>query len=179
MKSHVEPGKGFMPDETITSITKGIKLARASVTICEAIVKYGRRWIQSTVYLQNHSFCYFGGSVEVMNLRWERRESRDLLQDLRDVANGIAVQHKSDMDKASKEAKRIRRVESQQRRISKFQKMIRTHGIDGLSAADQNRARKHLSPAQILQAEREYQKSLLPPPRDPQETFFQSEEACL
>lgn len=175
-RSHVEPGKGFMPDETITSITKGIKLTRASVTICEAIVKYGRRWIQSTVYLQNHTFCYFGGSVEVMNLRWERRESRDLLQDLRDVANGIAVQHKSDMDKASKEAKRIRRAESQQRRIAKFQRMICAHGFDGLSTADQNRARTHLSPAQIMQAQREYQQSLLPAPKDPQESFFTSEE---
>ena len=175
-RSHVEPGKGFMPDETITSITKGIKLTRASVTICEAIVKYGRRWIQSTVYLQNHTFCYFGGSVEVMNLRWERRESRDLLQDLRDVANGIAVQHQSDMDKASKEAKRIRRAESQQKRIDKFHRMIRASGFDNLSAADQNRARKHLSPAQIMQAQREHQQSLLPAPKDPQESFFSSME---
>lgn len=114
-----------------------------------------------------------------MNLRWERRESRDLLQDLRDVANGIAVQHKSDMDKASKEAKRIRRAESQQRRISKFKRMIRASGFDSLSAADQNRARKHLSPAQIMQAQREYQQSLLPAPKEPQESFFEIQEDSL
>jgi len=44
-KSHIHAGQGFMPDETICTITKGIKHLRASETICEAIVKYGRRWI--------------------------------------------------------------------------------------------------------------------------------------
>ena len=92
------------------------------------------------------------------------------------ASSAIAVQHKSDMDKASKEAKRIRRAESQQRRIARFQRMICAHGFDGLSTADQNRARKHLSPAQIMQAQREYQQSLLPAPKDPQESFFTSEE---
>ena len=174
-KSYVKPGQGFMPDETITSITKGIKLTRASETICAAIVKYGRRWIQSTVYLQNHSFCYFGGSVEVMNLRSEKRESRDLLQDLQDVANGIEVHHQSDLQKAEKAARSVRRRESQRRREERFKKMIQKFGFDGLSAADQIRARKHLTSAQIAQAEQAYRKSLMPVPKDDQMTMWDAD----
>lgn len=177
-RTWVQSGEGFLPDETKVSITKGIKFIRASETICDAIVKYGRREIQSREYFANHSFCFFGGKVEVQNIRWERRESRDLLQDLRDVADGIAVHHKSDLEKASKENKRIRRAQAQLRRVERFKRMIRTCGFDNLSAADRNRAKKHLSPAQILEAEQTYQKSLLPIPKEDQESFFQTEE-CL
>lgn len=174
-RSWLQPGEGFLPDEPKVSITKGIKLLRASETICEAIVKYGRREVQSREYFANHSFCFFGGIVEVQNLRWERRESRDLLQDLRDVSEGITVHHKSDIDKATKESKRIRRTQAQMRRIERFKRLIRTCGYDNLSAADRNRAKKHLTPAQILEAELKYQQSQLPKQKDDQESFFQTE----
>ena len=178
-KSHIQTGQGFMPDETICTITKGIKHLRASETICEAIVKYGRRWIQSTVYLQNHSFCYFGGSVEVMNLRYEKRESRDLLQDLQDVSAGITVYHQSDLIKQNKAAKSARRKESQKRREERFKKLIRTNGFEGLSTSDQIRARKHLSPLEIKQAEQEYRKSLLPPPKDDQMNLWDADNVGI
>lgn len=172
-KSWVKPGQGFMPDETMVSITKGIKLLRASETICDAIVKYGRHEIYSKLYLENHSFCFFGGTIEVQNLRYERRESRDLLRDLQDVSNGIEVFHQSDLQKVQKAAKSARRQESQRRREERFKKLIRTSGFDGLSTSDQVRARKHLSPVQILQAQREYELSLLPPPRDDQVSLWE------
>ena len=177
--SYVKPGQGFMPDETIVSITKGIKLTRASVTICDAIVKYGKYWIKSTVHLQNHSFCFFGGTVEVMNLRWEKRESRDLMQDLRDVSAGIEVRHQSDIQKADKAARSARRKESQRRRVERFKKLIRTTGFDGLSASDQYRARKHLTPEEIAQAEKEYQRSLLPPPKDDQMDMWDANDVGI
>ena len=158
--------------ETIVSINKGIKLLRASETICEAIVKYARQHIQSKVYMENHSFCFFGGTVEVLNLRYERRESRDLMQDLQDVANGISVTHQSDITKQNKEEKRKRRQESQQRRADRFIKLIRTNGFENLSASDQQRVKKHLSPLERMQAQRQYEQSLLPPPPDPQMTFI-------
>lgn len=172
-KSHIQKGQGFMPDETIVSVNKGIKLLRASETICEAIVRYARHHIQHKVYMENHSFCFFGGTVEVLNLRAERKESRDLLQDLQDVANGIAVTHQSDLQKADKAAKRARRQESQQRRVERFKKLICKNGFDNLSESDKHRAKKHLTPVEILQADRAYKKSLLPKPPNPQMTFIE------
>ena len=167
-KSHVQKGQGFLPDENIVSITRGIKLLRASETICEAIVKHCKAYIEATVRLNNHSFCFFGGSVEVLNLRYERRESRDLLQDLRDVAAGIAVVHEADLKKAQKEAKHSRRIASQLRREEHFRKLIRTNGYGNLSASDRRRAEKHLSEEEIEAANHFYEQSLLPPPPDMQ-----------
>ncbi len=178
-KSCVKAGQGFMPDETITTITKGIKLTRASETICEAIVKYGRRWIQNTVYLQNHSFCFFGGTIEVLNLRFEKRESRDLLQDLRDVSDGITVQHQSDMLKAEKAAKSERRRGSQRRRKEHFKRLIQKSGFDGISTSDQIRAQKHLSSGEIAEAEQDYRKSLLPPPEDSQMNLWDTDHVSI
>ena len=171
-KTQVVKGTGFMPDETVISVNKGIKLLRASETICDAIVKYARHHIQSKVYLENHSFCFFGGTVEVLNVRAERRESRDLLQDLQDVANGISVTHQSDITRQNKEEKHKRWLDSQQRRADRFMKLIRTNGFENLSASDQHRAKKHLSPLERLQAQKQYEQSLLPPPPDPQLTLF-------
>lgn len=178
-KSYVKAGQGFLPDETICTITKGVKHLRASETICEAIVKYGRRWIQSTVYLQNHSFCFFGGVVEVLNLRYEKRESRDLLQDLQDVSAGITVFHQSDIINQDKAAKSARRIESQKRREERFKKLIRTNGFDRLSSSDQIRARKHLTAAEIAQAEKEYRNSLLPPPKDDQKSLWDADDVGI
>lgn len=168
-----EPGEGFVPEETKVSVTKGIKLLRASETICEAVVQVCRAEIQRKAELNNHSFCFFGGTVEVLNLRVDRRPTKDLLQDLQDVTNGISVVHQSDVDKAKKADKHERRIASQKRRVERFQKMIRTSGVDALSAADQRRAEKHLSKEQILQAEQEHCNLLLPPPRDPQISLFE------
>ena len=175
----MKAGQGFLPDETICTITKGVKHLRASETICEAIVKYGRRWIQSTVYLQNHSFCFFGGVIEVLNLRYEKRESRDLLQDLQDVSAGITVFHQSDIIKQDKAAKSARRIESQKRREERFRKLIRTNGFDRLSSSDQIRARKHLNAAEIAQAEKEYRNSLLPPPKDDQKSLWDADDVGI
>lgn len=172
-RTWTEPGEGFVPEETKVSVTKGIKLLRASETICEAVVKVCRADIQRKAELNNHSFCFFGGSVEVLNLRVDRKPTRDLLQDLQDVANGIAVVHQSDMDKAKKADKHERRVVSQTKRVEQFQKMIRTSGFDGLSVSNQRRAEKHLTKEQIQQAEQEHIQLLLPPPKDPQISLFE------
>lgn len=161
-KSFNQKGQGFMPDETIVAITKGIKLLRVSETICDAIVKCCKKDIENTVRLNNHSFCFFGGTIEVQNLRYEHRESRDLLLDLQDVAAGITVIHESDRKKAEKKTKQERRAAAQQRRKNRFRKLIQTNGFLGLSASDQNRAKKHLTEAEIQEANRLHEISLLP-----------------
>lgn len=46
--------------------------------------------------------------AEIRNIRVARQEGRDLMQDLQDVRDGIAVQHASDMQKAAKAQKNER-----------------------------------------------------------------------
>lgn len=114
-----------------------------------------------------------------MNLRYEKRESRDLLQDLQDVSAGITVYHQSDIIKQDKAAKSARRIESQKRREERFKKLIRTNGFDRLSSSDQIRARKHLTAAEIAQAEKEYRNSLLPPPKDDQKSLWDADDVGI
>ncbi|MBR1812477.1 MAG: hypothetical protein IJ773_01500, partial [Lachnospiraceae bacterium] len=51
-------------------------------------------------------YDYFEFHYEVENIRIEARETRDLQQDLRDVADGLTVVHDSDLKAAAKRKKR-------------------------------------------------------------------------
>ena len=64
-------------------------------------------------------YDYFEFHYEVENIRIARSEQRDLLQDLRDVAEGIEVHHAVDLNKAAaaqKRAAKIHRKELKERR---------------------------------------------------------------
>lgn len=50
-------------------------------------------------------YDYFEFRYDVENIRIEARETRDLLRDLQDVANGIEVVHQADLLKAAKQKK--------------------------------------------------------------------------
>lgn len=58
--------------------------------------KYHRKW---------PGYDYFEFYYDVENIRIEKRETRDLLQDLQDVANGIEVVHQADLLKVAKQKK--------------------------------------------------------------------------
>ena len=67
-------------------------------------------------------YDYFEFRYEVENIRIEARESRDLLQDLADIAAGIEVIHQSDLEKAAKVKKREdreKRKEYKKRRLER------------------------------------------------------------
>lgn len=67
-------------------------------------------------------YDYFEFQYEVENIRIEAREKRDLLQDLRDVAEGLTVVHESDLKAAAKVKKqeaKAKRMAAKDRRIRK------------------------------------------------------------
>ena len=90
-----------------TSITHGRKLFPhpVSMDICRACAKLCRDRIEWKVKMeysrQLFNAEYYGKefSVEVLDIRAERRESRDLMRDLEDIRSGIRVVHASDMEK--------------------------------------------------------------------------------
>nr|WP_300658735.1 hypothetical protein [uncultured Acetatifactor sp.] len=96
-----------------TSITRGWKLFSHPVgmDICRACAKLCRDKIEWKVRMEYSSELfhaeYYGKefSVEVLDIRAERRESRDLMQDLEDIRSGIRVAHASDMEKLEAKAK--------------------------------------------------------------------------
>lgn len=77
---------------------------------------------------------YFHFEVTPQNIRIIKRDSRDLTQDLRDVAEGIQVTHASDLKKEAAAAKRQRRDarkeakarSAERKKISRLQQMLAT-----------------------------------------------------
>ena len=67
-------------------------------------------------------YDYFEFHYDVENIRIAKSEQRDLLQDLRDVADGLEVVHAVDLKKeqaAKKRESRQRRREQKERRLNK------------------------------------------------------------
>ena len=119
-----------MFEETRTEITKGNKVfphpvARTDAEIWLATKKAEFDPIRDKHIIEPHltmedrrmayfskhhrqwpGYDYFEFRYEVENIRIEARESRDLLQDLRDVADGLTVFHASDQKAAAKQKKR-------------------------------------------------------------------------
>lgn len=168
-------GYGLLPDEERVTITKGIKATEKQLPeeVCQAIAKVSCDEIQWYVDMAHHWDSYFtGAKYEVVNLRAECRDVRDLDQDLADIANGIEVVHKSDVDAAAKEAKREKRTAAEDKRRLALQKKIEASGYDGLSDADKRRARKKFSRAEIQHIEKDAEENPIPE----QISFFEEEK---
>ncbi|MEH2939416.1 hypothetical protein [Lawsonibacter sp. JLR.KK007] len=168
-RSWTVKGEGLFPDQRKTIVEKGRKLlsSTVSLTICEAIVKYGRHRVEERIRSEFHRDLFFDKSleIEVINLRAARVDKRDILQDLQDVANGIEVIHAADSLKAAKAQKRARREAAKAQRIRKVEKMILTYGWDHLEDIWKRRAEKLLDDDQIyaLVQQRETSRAKGPP----------------
>lgn len=105
-KSWTEKGSGLFPDQHKVTVEKGCKLLdrTTSLTICEAIVKFGRRSIEERIRSRFHRELFFDKTlkIEIISVRAARVDTRDIIQDLQDIANGIQVIHAADSLKAAK-----------------------------------------------------------------------------
>lgn len=81
-----------------------------------------RQTFFSKMHRQYGEYDYFEFHYDVENIRIAKSEQRDLLQDLRDVADGLEVVHAVDLKKeqaAKKRESRQRRKEQKERRLNK------------------------------------------------------------
>lgn len=149
-----------------TQIEKGVRFLErpVSMDICQNIVKLCRDEIESWVKLNRyHAELFFAEyygrvfTVEIVNIRAEQRESRDLMQDLQDIKAGIQVFHASDAKRESEENKKERREKAKEKRIDAIEKKILDIGFGNLEWIDRNRAYKLLDSDRIdeLEAMRE------------------------
>lgn len=153
-------GFGLFPDEQITRIEKGNKLLKSpvSLTICEAIAK-SQKWQIAQIAMSSHHRDIFIDpifTVEVQSIRAERRESRDMLQDLRDTAEGISVVHSTDILKYKAEQKRERKKTAAERKNKRLEKLILQKGFEGLEGLDQIRAEKYFDSDRIYELVEEH-----------------------
>lgn len=175
--SWIEKGYGLFPDQQKASIKKGCKLLdkTVSLTICEAIVKYGQHRVDAHIRLKHHHQLFFDPTleIEVLNLRAARMDTRDIEQDLQDIANGIQVTHAADSLKAAKAQKRARREAAKQQRIRKVERLILTYGWDNLGNDWKRRAKKLLGGDRIYELVEQWESAkTAKPPEDDQFSMF-------
>ena len=147
-----------------TQIIKGKKLFDhpVSMDICKICARLCQDRIKEKV--RNHYFTelffseYHGRyfSFEIQNVRAERRESRDLMQDLEDIRNGIQIVHASDMEKRDSENKRERRRQSRESAVRRLEKKLLESGYESLKeySTDRRHADKWLGPERIAELEK-------------------------
>ena len=107
--SYIRDDDTIFSGQEVVRINKGVKLLKSptSITICEQIVKRCQEDIKKKERDKyGMKIALSGWKVEIMNIRAEQRESRDLMQDLQDISEGIEVVHVSDKEKLIKEIKR-------------------------------------------------------------------------
>ncbi len=146
-----------------TRIIKGKKLFDhpVSMDICKICARLCQDRIKEKV--RNHYFTelffseYHGRyfSFEIQNVRAECRESRDLMQDLEDIRNGIQIVHASDMEKRDSENKRERWWQSRESAVRRLEKKLLENGYESLEeySTDRRHADKWLGPERIAELE--------------------------
>ena len=155
--SHIRKDGTLFDGEVIVHIEKGIRYFERPVCmdICQAFVRQNGKDIiwdkykwntYTTVKLFDPTF-----HAEILNVRAESRPSRNLMQDLTDIQDGIKISHSSDLIKRQKEAKRERRQKARGKRIEKLEAKLLKTGYDSLEehSLDRIHADKWLSPERI------------------------------
>jgi len=159
-------GEGLFDDHAQITITKGKKLFDHPIplVICEAIVKYGLRDVKSRLSLnrQSETFNNPDLQIEFLNFRAEKKVGRDLLQDLDDVANGIAVVHEADQVKQNAEAKRQRRKEAAERKIAAAEKKILQNGLYAFTGYQRERIERLLGVDRCYELDEKHQAAQQP-----------------
>lgn len=148
---------GLIPDDKVVSITKGVRLfdKKRNLELCKIIAQCGRKEIEDRVQNKYFSEIIFSSfhnrffEVEVLNIRAEKRESRDLEQDLQDIAAGIEVSHQSDIDKSAKLHKKQMRENREKLKIKRIKNKILDGDVDGLSNQEQRQLDKLLNKEMI------------------------------
>lgn len=164
----------FFSGQKSVTIKKGCRFLErnTSLTICENIARYCQKDIQRKATDHYHrEILTENWKVEVINIRAEQRESRDLIQDLQDIQNGITVIHASDQTKLDKAAKRQRKNERREKRERKLEEQIIQNGWQKVASnfLDSHHAMKWFGEEKIQLLEKQHQEYLASEQQKPQQ----------
>lgn len=152
---------GLLNQGDIVTVTKGKRFLEknVSIDICEIIVKKCAGEIERKHRNRHFTEIYFSKyhgrkyEYEILNVRAETRESRDLEQDLEDIKNGITVIHQSDAERNQKADSRAKRQKNLEARIKKYKKILAETGFNNLDTTNRIRIRKMVDKGYISEEE--------------------------
>ena len=146
-----------MPDVQKVDITKGVKFLSkpVSMTIAEAIAIRCKKDIQRREESRRSMDIYLGkiDKIEVLNIRAERKESRDLIQDLQEIKAGATIHHASDDEKAVKTKKSENRKKAEAAKIRRLEKAVMDNGFENQPDHMKHRLVKFLGEDRIQELE--------------------------
>lgn len=156
-------GEGLFEAFDRVAVTKGKKLFDKPIplALCEAIVKYGLRDAKDRLRMNIHSQLFFNPAmkVEFINFRAEKKVGRDLLKDLRDIQDGIAVVHEVDIQKEKAENKRQRRANAAQQKVIALERKILTQGLSSVTGFQRERYEKILGVDRCYELDAKYKQN--------------------
>lgn len=143
-------GEGLLKRDFDVEIVKGKRLfeKNISLSVAEIIAKSFQHKIQKKENMKHSTDLFFSEyhgiyfKCEVLNVRAEKRVSRDLEQDLKDIAEGIAIIHESDSIKELQTQKHARRESAKSKKVERILKMVFEKGIENLNRTDRNQIEK-------------------------------------
>ncbi len=153
--------KGLLTQEYETQIIKSKRLFEKNInlTVAEIIAKYFKYKIREKVNMKYHAELFFSEhhgkyfKVEVLNVRAEKRVSRDLEQDLKDIAEGYTVLHESDAIKQNKADKHDHRVTAQEKKLDKLRKAVFEFGLSNIDTTVMIRLNKAIDKGLLSNSE--------------------------
>lgn len=139
--------------------TKGIRFLKkpCSMDICEAIAKTQGGKIRYHYTINHTREMMFDPTwkFEIYNIRAESKPSRDLMQDLQDLKEGIPIIFEDDRMKMEKTQKKDRRLKNKEKAIERLEKKLIEIGYENLSSTSVDRvhADKWLDPERLEELE--------------------------
>lgn len=153
----------FWDGQIDSSIQRGLRFFKSPVSmdICQNVVKLCQDEIRRKVDIEYQYQKYMTASkgevynVDVINVRAEQKECRDLMQDLQDLRDGIRISYYADDKKEQQEKKREEKRIRQEKAVLKIEKKIRLNGYDSLDRSEKKIADKNLDQQRIAELEQE------------------------
>lgn len=160
-ETRADTTEGLLNQGDIVTVTKGKRFLEknVSIDICEMIAKHFIKSIDKKFRMRHFSELFFAEyhgikyEYEILNVRAEARESRDLEQDLEDIKNGITVIHQSDFERNQKANSKVKRQKSLEARIKKYKKILAETGFNNLDTTNQIRIRRMVEKGFISEEE--------------------------
>ena len=160
----------FFEGERITEKTIGIQYFDKPelLDICEACIKAEKDhilWIIETnkVAKMYGSWMLFQarlGKVDfrytISNMRAEKRNARDLEEDIRNAENGVFIRSAAEEERKEKERKREKRDQAKEKKIEQARKLIIRKGLDGMEEYERKKVIKLLDSSDIVKAQHEH-----------------------
>lgn len=181
--TRIKKGIGFFDDEKQVRISKGNRLFEKSIKLSlaeeiakrckdEIIEKVESRYSQDLFFAKYYNIFF---DIEVLNIRAEKRESRDIDQDLQDIAEGIKVVHASDVNRNIKKQKQENKLKSIEKKKAKFKKLIILKGFENVETSDKRRIEKMIEKGIITDDEFDDWNNQFKMPKEKQLSLFESE----